>query len=638
MSKEKVIVEFEQVLEDKSIQFHVARATDMGGGLHIREGFNREDYELQRTDEWLSDDPYDIIAQSMEAYRKIPLVKNTIDLMVDLVVQGVDVVAANKSAESFYKKWFNDVVSGYDRTERIASLTFRAGTTVAKRWMGKAEGGYRLPMEYTLINPLIVNVRADEVSDFIDKGSRQYSLSLSQHVLTSFQGMFDRNDPRVQVPNNLTQMMRDVLKYNKKEIPLDPETISVVNFKKDDWDLLGTPICECIIDDLDVLRKLRLADLSALDGAISKIRLWKVGHLDKEFTIFPSKNALARLREALAHIVPGGSTDIIWGPAIDFKESQTDVHKFLGPDKYVPTVRNILFGLGLPNILHGFGQGGGMTNNMIEMKIMVQRLKYMRQLLIDFWKKEFKIVQKAMGFSSPAILVFDYSLTDDEATVMNILLSAAAQNIVSDELVQERLNAVPEVERVRIQREWKEINNKRRPPKASSYHDANMEKRQQLDIVSKLFENGQLGGEELQKYTGLNLPKVKIEKPKGEIGQGRPNGAKDKLKRKKKRVVPIKSSPMELAKKYLWAIHSQDKINDFVNSVAAKANLTDETVVNDIKVALLTNLNYPDAPSNEVLASLMQQGVGVADEYRQGLNQTKPEDKEGVALVVALLK
>ena len=67
-----------------------------------------------------------------------------------------------------------------------------------------------------------------------------------------------------------------------------------------------------------MLEKMKLADLAALDGAISNVRLWRIGDLDHK--IIPTKAAINKLRDILASNVGGGTMDLVWGPEIDFKE------------------------------------------------------------------------------------------------------------------------------------------------------------------------------------------------------------------------------------------------------------------------------------------------------------------------------
>ena len=78
----------------------------------------------------------------------------------------------------------------------------------------------------------------------------------------------------------------------------------------------ANPMVNAIIDDIMMLEKMKLADMSALDGAISNIRLWRLGNL--EHKILPNKGAIYKLRNILASNVGGGTMDLVWGPEIDF--------------------------------------------------------------------------------------------------------------------------------------------------------------------------------------------------------------------------------------------------------------------------------------------------------------------------------
>ena len=59
----------------------------------------------------------------------------------------------------------------------------------------------------------------------------------------------------------------DILKAIKDGetiIPLDPEKVSVHYYKKDDWLVWANPMIYAILDDIIMLEKMKLADISAL--------------------------------------------------------------------------------------------------------------------------------------------------------------------------------------------------------------------------------------------------------------------------------------------------------------------------------------------------------------------------------------
>jgi hypothetical protein len=115
---------------------------------------------------------------------------------------------------------------------------------------------------------------------------------------------------------------------------------------------------------------MHLADMSALDGAISNIRLWKVGYIDSTNvlnSIIPTKAMLNKVREIVQNNLSGGVLDLFWGPDLDFKESNSQVHRFLGPEKYKHVMALIYDGMGVPPSLTAGSGGGsdGFTNNFL---------------------------------------------------------------------------------------------------------------------------------------------------------------------------------------------------------------------------------------------------------------------------------
>ena len=208
-----------------------------------------------------------------------------------------------------------------------------------------------------------------------------------------------------------------------------------------------SPLVYAILDDIIMLEKMRLADLSALDGAISNIRLWTLGSLDHK--ILPNKTAINKLRNILASNVGGGTMELVWGPELTYTESNSQVYKFLGSEKYTSVLNSIYAGLGVPPTLTGMaGNGGGFTNNFISLKTMVERLQYGRDQLTKFWQKEVEFVRKAMGFRKPAHVTFDQMSLSDEAAEKNLLIQLADRDIISHETILESFKEIPSVEKI----------------------------------------------------------------------------------------------------------------------------------------------------------------------------------------------
>ena len=236
---------------------------------------------------------------------------------------------------------------------------------------------------------------------------------------------------------------------------------------------------------------------------------------------------------------------------MDFKESGTNVHQFLGSEKYEPVLNNIYAGLGIPPTLTGSATASGFTNNYISLKTLVQRLEYGRDRIRNFWEKELAIVQKAMGFRFPAQIVFDRMILSDEASEKSLLIQLADRGIISHETLLERFGEMSELESLRSKREHKARQKDGSPQKASPWH--NPEK--QHDLAKIAIQRGivtpsEVGLDLEERKDGETSPqddareavkksKEKVEtRQRGEPEQGRPRNSRDQQKRETKQVKP----------------------------------------------------------------------------------------------------
>ena len=626
---------------------------DVEPNRSVRSDFVRDDYYRFRRHEAIPRKQKDIMRMCMNAYDKVGIIKNVIDLMGDFSCQGVTLVHPNKKIEKFYKRWF-EKVGGVQRSERFLNTLYRCGNVVVKRRTARinksTEDKFKkisaspdmviedikvfrreIPWQYDLLNPLSVDAIGGELGVFA--GSTKYKLKISDLIKNLATKSHDPEHK--QIMKALPPDLADAIRKGKKSIPLDPEKTSVFFYKKDDWLVWAKPMIYAILDDVVMLEKMKLADMAALDGAISNIRLWKLGDLDNK--ILPTKTAINKLRNILAGNVGGGTMDLVWGPELDFKESNSQVFKFLGSQKYEPVLNSVYAGLGIPPTLTGLaGNGGGFTNNFISLKTLVERLQYGRSVLLSFWNKEVEIVQRAMGFRFPAKVHFDQMILSDEAAEKNLLVQLADRDIISAETLQERFGEIPDIERIRINREHKTRENQKMPPKAGPYH--NPQHRNDLEKIALTkdtmapHELGLVPSDEAGD-NALTVPKnrpkfdkaeqerkekeerdfqlqQKQQKPVGRPEDGRPKNSKDQGPRKQKVVKPRTAANYEFVNLLLWACDSQKKISEIVNPALLahykKKNMrgltkSEMSELEYIKLAILSNLK----PNTDVTADVV---------------------------------
>ena len=574
---------------------------DIETNRSVRTGFRSSDYYAFRPDEQVPRKQKKVIKMCMDAYDKVGILRNVIDLMGDFGSQGINIVHENKSVEKFFQQWFRKV-DGKERSERFLNNLYRTGqvfvykshaniTPQIRKYLKSLASDIRLevpkiqdaviPWRYNLLNPLSVDMKDGKMNLFL---GRKNKYELTAHSF--FDNFKDVSIP-AKVLETLPPDVKRAIKNGQREVPLDSDKLSVFYYKKDDWQQWAHPLAYAILDDIIMLEKMRLADLSALDGAISNIRLWTLGSLDHK--ILPNKAAINKLRNILASNVGGGTMELVWGPELTYTESNSQVYKFLGSEKYQSVLNSIYAGLGVPPTLTGMANnGGGFTNNFISLKTLVERLQYGRDQLTKFWQKEVEYVRKAMGFRKAPHIVFDQMSLSDESAEKNLLIQLADRDIISHETILERFKEVPTVEKMRLKREQKERNNDAYPDKASPYHNANHKK-----DMEKMEKQG-----EINKKTQEDKDSESPKDPPNDNDNGRPPFKQDEGPRKK-RVETPRSVP-GLADMVVWSNDTFENISSTLNKaflgINDKSNLRQLTKsqvcdLERLKLDVLTNID-----------------------------------------------
>ncbi|NDB60276.1 hypothetical protein EB001_17755, partial [bacterium] len=606
---------------------------DIEPNRSVKPGFSRLDYNAFRPNEAVPNQQQRAIKMCMDAYDKVGIIRNVIDLMGDFGSQGIEIVHPNKSVERFYKQWFRSV-NGKERSERFLNNLYKTGNVIVYRSYAKVTPALEkymkslaadikveipnitngeIPWRYNFFNPLSVKLKDSKLAIFL--GRPAYSINIG-----TFFDRFTDGDIPMNIMNSLPDNIKQSIKDGQKQVELDTSRIGIFHYKKDDWQIWANPMIYAILDDIIMLEKMRLADLSALDGAISNIRLWTLGSL--EYKILPNKAAINKLRDILASNVGGGTMELVWGPELSFKESNSEVYKFLGPDKYTSVLNSIYAGLGVPPTLTGMAtNGGGFTNNFISLKTLVERLQYGRDQLIKFWEKEIEIVRQVMGFRNKAYIQFDQMSLSDEAAEKNLLIQLADRDIISQETLLQRFKEIPQIEKIRLQREIADREDDKNPNKAGPYHTP--QHKQNLEKIALQ------AGKVLPSDVGIksSIPKDLLMMPKGgspfgggpapqspqpSNPNGRPPLQKDTQPRKQ-RIDKPRSKP-GVAELVVWAEGAWDDISDILNDAflnhTSKKNLRQLTKaeINDLeqlKLDVFTNIQPMSDVSIEAVYKLL---------------------------------
>lgn len=643
----------------------VARSTfrNFEPNISVKDGFSRYDYEYFRPDEMVPKDKKNILLYCMEAYRKVGLIRNIIDLMGDFTVQGIKIVHPNKQRQKFLRKWAK-MVKFKETSERFANMLFRAGNVVVRRSTARLPAAEEdrmiaqgeklepdsqfpdvttvskrtIPIRYNFLNPGSLEIIGGELAQFT--GKQIVAIKISSRLKRQI------NSPRPEEVS-LVQLLPDFLinavKQGKNIIPLEQEKLIVSHYKKDDWQAWADPITYSILDDLILLEKMKLADLAALDGAISQVRIWKLGDLDKG--IMPTDAAIEKLSDILLSNPGGGAFDLIWGPDLNIQEYKTDVHHFLGGDKYEPVLRSIYAGLGVPPTLTGTEGASGATNNFVSLQTMIQRLEYVRSKLLEFWEHELGLLQQALGFQEPARIQFDEMTLSDEPAQKKLLLDLWDRNLISDDAIIEVFKEFPDIELLRKRREERERKRGLRPEKAGPYFQAEKLHEYIKIALGKGYVAPEDVGIDLQTHPTPYEEQLKAikdskalagggssstTKSSGTSGQGRPKNSKDSGQRSG-RTFKVRTSADQIETfadfmtKNIWAKDAYRDISEHINPIMLKyftksnlRELSDEesNQLEKVKFAVLANLEPYSPVEADMVLDLIENRCKLPSQFK----------------------
>jgi len=621
---------------------------DIEPNRSVRPGFTKQDYYAFRPNEAVPTQQKRAMKMCIDAYNKVGIIRNIIDLMGDFGSQGINIVHPNKSVEKFYQQWFRSI-NGKERSERFLNNLYKTGNVIIYRskanvtpeletYMKALSSDIKveipnikenlIPWRYNFFNPLNVKMKDGKMSIFT--GVPSYSINV-----TTFLDRFEDGDLPTDVLNSLPSDIKKSLQSGEKQVTLDPNRMSVFHYKKDDWQEWADPMIYSILDDIIMLEKMRLADMSALDGAISNIRLWTLGSL--EHKILPNRAAINKLRDILASNVGGGTMELVWGPELSFKEASSEVYKFLGSEKYTSVLNSIYAGLGVPPTLTGMATGGGgFTNNYISLKTLVERLQYGRDLLIKFWEKELEIVRQAMGFRYKPYIQFDQMTLSDEAAEKNLLIQLADRDIISQETVIERFKEIPQIEKIRLQREMEARTSDSTPKKASPYHNP-----QQKEALEKIaLQTGKLLPSDVGLKTSVPKDMLLAQPPKTPFGGGAPKTApapnqngrpplSTDTQPRKQRIANPKSKP-GVAELLVWTESAWSELTDVLNDAFLNCNnkknlrqLTKAQIsdLEQLKIDVLTNLPLLETVNAQSINDILMAKKTTSAEFKTLLSE-----------------
>jgi hypothetical protein len=450
----------------------VAANTQIISDVYTRTPFGREDYNAFRPNEAVPTKFYDQLKACRNVYKTVGVVRDVMDLMIDFVSDGFDIRHPSPEGKIFFEKYMTKTRLP-NKVREFAKHILIDHNVVVRKIMAKINvPGKRLlkaevsegmeadidlkvadvktkteerliPWDYLFVDPLSLTWKSVGIPGVSTK--KVLVIKIHSKVVDMIRKPKTKEEK--DIIKELPKEIVDSVKSGQNEIRLDMEKIHYAAIKKDSWEDWATPFLTAVLPDIYFKEKLRQADVSALDGVINVIRIWKLGNA--EMKIHPTPDLMSKLLNILNANTGGGALDLVWDDMISLEEHYPPVDKILGSGKYEQVNTDILVGLGIPEVLIG-GKGANFSNSSIQLKTVLQRLHTLRTEIIDWLLPDIKHINQVMGFEGDPVIKFKNNLQDDIAS-RQLLVGLMDRGIVSSETVLEYFNENKIIERTRTE-------------------------------------------------------------------------------------------------------------------------------------------------------------------------------------------
>lgn len=485
-----------------------------------RESMSREIYDKYRPEEAVPEwgDQYsqqDIMKSCTKIYRRVGVVRNTIDAMSEWIADGIHLTYSAPAGQKFLDDW-SIKVGLKDRVERFANWILRSGNVVVRRRFGRLRGK-NIPVGYIFYDPSFVEIKGEYLAGFT--AQKKYSIRILNSDLVAKRYALNPLSP--QDFATLPQELKTVLSgsspgdtSNGIYVDIPSDAVYAAHYKKDDTDIWATPFIYSIMRDVYYNDKLALAKTTMLDGMINPIRIFKLGNIEKD--ILPTPAMAANLHSMLKKNTGGGPIDIVWD---DMIAMETDYPPIENLQHMEPNMDAILWGLGIHVVSNDIND----DSTPLGIRELVNRVQYVRELVNQWLLAEFALITESTGFRGGEFGIhYTYADFTTEETYRRLMLDLVDRNIIPDKRLQEILRENYNLNNQAVKQENDERDSGVRPPKAGPYHSADMDKQHE-----QRKDEMKLG----QKLGGTGTPSAK---KGGKTGKpGRPPSSKDSTPRKR---------------------------------------------------------------------------------------------------------
>ena len=354
----------------------------------------------------------DAVILCQKAYYNFSVFRNTIDIMTEFSVNNIYLTKGSKKTRPFFEALFNriDIISIQDKFLREY---YRSGNVFIHRFDANLQSsdiqkmsrtfGFTseaadasVPARYVILNP--ADIQLTGTLSFIEGN---YSKLISDYELVRLRN--PQTEEEKELVKSLPEEVRKQLNSKARKqilIPLDPNRVNAVFYKKQDYEPFAVPMGYPVLDDINSKTEMKKVDMAIARTMQQAILLVTMGAPPDQGGI--NQKNLVAMQELFTNQSVGRVLIADYTTKAEFVIP--NIGALLDPRKYDVLDRDIR--VGLNNIL--VGEDEKFANQSIKVKIFIERLKQAREVFInEFLYPEIKRICRDLGFKNYPVPSFD---------------------------------------------------------------------------------------------------------------------------------------------------------------------------------------------------------------------------------------
>ena len=380
----------------------------------------------------------DAITICQKAYFGVPIIRNIVDIMAEFANADLFLEGGSEKVNIFVNAWL-EKINIWDIKEKFFREFFRSANPIFYRQdakfsdlditkMGQVFGAKnvgKIPIRYILLNPADIRIL----------NSLAYLNPVFYKLLNNYEIARLKNPTTEEEKDFLKSLSPDVQKDIKNNlnplIPLEPEKIYFIPYKKQDYEPFGVPFYYGVLEDIEM--KL---EFKKMDRAIAKTADWAILLLTagSELGVLPATmqtlQTLFQNEQLKRVLVSDYTTKAQW--------VIPDIEKILGKTKYEQVNEDILIGLNAAL----FNTDEKFANQSVKVQIFLERLIEAQEAFIkNFLQPEIKRVCQEMGFKNYPSVEFEEKTFKDDLEYDKLYVRLSELGLLTGEEVVEALDS-----------------------------------------------------------------------------------------------------------------------------------------------------------------------------------------------------